>query len=81
MFTPGNVFFGRIEQVRVACQIALDAAFAAYPERFPNGAPLVKLPPSEVHTNPLMAAAIPVARDACASACGDAAVPTNSGAH
>jgi putative transposase len=67
LFTPAEVFFGRVAPVRAARQAALDAAFAAHPERFQHGAPLVPLPPSEVYINPLMAAAIPVTLDAVAA--------------
>jgi putative transposase len=52
-FTPADVFFGRVEAVRCVRQAALDAAFAAHPERFPNGVPTVPLPPAEVSINPL----------------------------
>jgi putative transposase len=64
LFTPAEVFFGRVEEVRAVRQVALDAAFAAHPERFPHGAPVVPLPPSEVHINPLMATAIPIVQNA-----------------
>jgi len=65
-FTPAEVFFGRVEEVRAVRQVALDAAFAAHPERFQHGAPVVPLPPSEVHINPLMATAIPIVQNAVA---------------
>ncbi len=39
LFTPADVFHGRVELVRAVRQQALDAAFAADPERFPNGPP------------------------------------------
>ena len=58
LFTPADVFFGRVEQVRAVRQAALDAAFAAHPERFPNGPPRVPLPPSEVCINPLTSSAV-----------------------
>ena len=64
LFTPADVFFGRVERVRGARQAALDAAYAAHPERFPRGAPLVSLPPAKVYINPLMATAISVVQDA-----------------
>ena len=60
MFTPADVFFGRVEQVRIVRQAALDAAHAAHPERFPHGAPRVLLPPSEVSINPLTSCAVTV---------------------
>jgi transposase InsO family protein len=64
LFTPAEVFFGRVERVRVARQVALDSAYSAHPERFPNGPPLVQLPPVEVYINPLMATAISVTQEA-----------------
>ncbi len=53
LFTPADVFYGRVEEVAARRQTALDAAFAAHPERFPNGPPVVKRPPEAVHINPL----------------------------
>jgi putative transposase len=53
LFTPADVFFGRVEAVRAVRQAALDGAYAAHPERFPRGAPRVALPPTEVSINPL----------------------------
>lgn len=55
LFTPGDVFHGRVAHVAAARQAALDAGFAAHPERFPNGAPTVALPPDRVAINPLAA--------------------------
>jgi transposase InsO family protein len=55
LFTPSEVFFGRVDAVRAVRQAALDAAHLAHPERFPNGPPRVALPPPEVHINPLEA--------------------------
>ena len=60
LFTPADVFFGRVEQVRIVRQSALDAAHLAHPERFPHGAPHVLLPPSEVSINPLTSSAVTV---------------------
>lgn len=60
LFTPADVFFGRVEQVRNIRQAALDAAHAAHPERFPHGAPRVVLPPSEVSINPITSSAVTV---------------------
>lgn len=60
LFTPADVFFNRVEQVRIERQAALDAAYAAHPERFPRGAPQVALPPSQVSINPLTSAAVTV---------------------
>ena len=53
LFTPADVFYGRVEAVRATRQAALDLAYAAHPERFPNGPPCVQLPPSAVYINPL----------------------------
>ncbi len=49
MFTPGDVFHGRVAEVAVVRQATMDAAFATHPERFLKGPPLVLLPPSRVH--------------------------------
>ena len=61
LFTPADVFFGRVEDVRAVRQSALDAAYHAHPERFSHGAPRVPMPPTAVHINPLVAAALSVA--------------------
>lgn len=53
LFTPADVFYGRVEEVAARRQTALDEAFAAHPERFPNGPPVAKRPPEAVHINPL----------------------------
>jgi putative transposase len=53
LYTPADVFYGRVEEVAKRRQTALDAAFAARPERFPNGPPIAKRPPEAVHINPL----------------------------
>ncbi|MEO0323760.1 MAG: integrase core domain-containing protein [Myxococcota bacterium] len=58
LFTPANVFHGRVEAVRAVRQRALNAAFAEHPERFPNGPPQVPPPPAAVHINPLTSAAV-----------------------
>lgn len=55
LFTPSDVFHGRVPKLAAARQAALDAAFAVHPERFPNGAPRVALPPARVAINPLAA--------------------------
>jgi transposase InsO family protein len=60
LFTPSDVFHGRVELVAAARQQALDAAYAAHPERFPHGPPRVPRPPVAVHINPLAAAVVPV---------------------
>jgi len=61
LFTPAEVFFGRVAAVHRVRQAALDAHYALHPERFPNGAPKAALPPAEVHINPLEALAVSVA--------------------
>jgi putative transposase len=53
LFTPADVFHGRVAEVAARRQAALDAAFAAHPERFPHGPPRVQLPPTKVSINPL----------------------------
>jgi transposase InsO family protein len=64
LFTPADVFCGRVETVRATRQAALDEAYAAHPERFPHGPPRVRMPPAEVHINPLEARALDVSTDA-----------------
>ena len=51
MLTPADVFYGRTEWVLAKRQDALDAAFAAHPERFARGRPLAAPLPSEVWIN------------------------------
>ncbi|MEI8633066.1 hypothetical protein P4S72_15730 [Vibrio sp. PP-XX7] len=34
-------------------QTGLDLAYAAHPERFPKGAPIIKMPAGEVSINPI----------------------------
>jgi putative transposase len=53
LFTPADVFYGRVEEVLARRQAALDTAYAAHPERFPNGPPVAQRPPAAVHINPL----------------------------
>ena len=60
LFTPADVFFGRVDEVRIVRQAALDAAYAAHPERFAHGSPRVLLPPSEVSINPITSSAVTV---------------------
>lgn len=60
LFTPADVFHGRVAAVATTRQVALDAAYAAHPERFPNGPPRVSLPPEAVHINPVVTEAIEV---------------------
>ena len=67
LFTPADVFFSRVDQVRAVRQAALDEAYQAHPERFPRGAPRVALPPREVSINPMTSTAIALADDTPAS--------------
>jgi putative transposase len=60
LFTPSDVFHGRVEDVRAVRQAALDGAYQAHPKRFPHGPPRVALPPAAVHINPLLADALDV---------------------
>ncbi len=53
LFTPADVFFGRVEHVAARRQSALDAAYKAHSERFPNGAPIARRPPDSVAINPM----------------------------
>jgi len=61
LFTPADVFLGRVEQVRVVRQAALDDAYQLRPDRFPHGAPRVALPPAEVSINPITSSAVTLA--------------------
>lgn len=56
LFTPEQVFRGRVESVAVRRQEALSVAYARSPERFVNGPPVVARPPARVLLNPLDAA-------------------------
>jgi putative transposase len=50
--SPATVHYGRIEEVLRVRDDALAAAFAKNPERFVNGPPRAKRPPTEVYINP-----------------------------
>lgn len=67
LFTPSDVFHGRVEHVRAVRQAALDAAYQAHPERFPHRPPRVLLPPAAVHINPLATNPLSVAPAASAT--------------
>jgi putative transposase len=58
LFTPAEVFFGRVPTVHAVRQATLDDAYALHPARFPNGPPKAALPPAAVHINPLEALAV-----------------------
>jgi transposase InsO family protein len=60
LFTPAQVFLGRVAVVHAVRQEALDAAYVLHPQRFPNGPPKAALPPAEVHINPLEAGVISI---------------------
>ena len=77
LFTPADVFYGRVEDIAARRQVALDAAYAAHPERFPNGPPLVRRPPASVAINPLSVddAACEDAAPSHAGTTGDAPEP------
>ena len=51
MFTPYQVHYGLVEHIAQQRKIALMEAYHKNPERFVNGAPIVKLPPKEVWIN------------------------------
>jgi putative transposase len=68
LFTPADVFHGRVSEVAAVRQAALDAAYAAHPERFPRGAPQVALPPAVVSINPLAGSSLIVAGESCPAA-------------
>ncbi|HEY6880916.1 MAG TPA: IS3 family transposase [Polyangiales bacterium] len=53
LFTPADVFFGRVAELANQRQRALDAAYAAHAERFVRGRPIVRLPPAKVAINPI----------------------------
>lgn len=51
MLTPATVHDGRVDEIVATRQVALDAAYAAHPERFVAGSPIVARPPAEVWIN------------------------------
>ena len=53
LFTPADVFFGRVAELADNRQRALDAAYEAHAERFVRGRPTVRLPPDKVAINPI----------------------------
>lgn len=60
LFTPAEVFYGRVPAIAARRQATLDAAYQAHPERFPNGAPQVRLPPAKVQINPITTESISI---------------------
>jgi putative transposase len=71
LFTPADVFYGRVESVAAVRQRALDAQYDAHPERFVRGRPVVARPRPRVHIN------VPLIEPAPATALGsnEVAVP------
>lgn len=61
LFTPADLFFGRVADVAATRQAALDLAFRDHPDRFPNGPPRVRMPPDVVHINPIDSEAVALA--------------------
>jgi hypothetical protein len=60
LFTPADVFFGRVDEVRIVRQAALDAAYVAHPERSAHGPPRIHRPPTDVSINSLTSSAVTV---------------------
>jgi putative transposase len=54
LFTPADVFCGRVEALLATRQAALDAAYVAHPERFVRGRPVAARPPEPVAINPMV---------------------------
>ncbi len=50
-YTPYDVFHGHVETIAARRQAALDAHYAEYPQRYPNGAPQAHRPPDVVAIN------------------------------
>lgn len=51
LFTPADVFFGRVNEVLAVRQAALDAVFATHPRRFAFKPPIASRPPASVGIN------------------------------
>lgn len=56
LYSPVDVFEGRVDAVQAIRQKALDAHYAAHPERYSKGPPKAGKPPARVTINPLDAA-------------------------
>lgn len=52
LYTPADIHFGYVETRSKTRQEALDAAYAAHPERFVHRQPIVEQPPTAVWINP-----------------------------
>lgn len=68
LFTPAQVFNGQVTEIAELRQRALDTAYLAHPERFPNGPPRASRPPATVSINPLHAS--------CCTLTTDPAIPS-----
>lgn len=79
LFTPADVFFGRVNHVRAVRQAALDEHYAAHPERFPHGPPRVQLPPTQVSINPIASSAVTVDHDPAAKPAPGATLALGTG--
>ena len=53
-FTPAQVFTGKHVDIARTRQEALDFSYLMHPERFVNGSPSVKMPPTIVYINPVL---------------------------
>jgi putative transposase len=63
LFTPADVYFGRVDDIAQRRQEALDDAYRQHPERFVNGPPRVPRPPQRVELNPIEPEREPVTAD------------------
>jgi putative transposase len=52
LLTPASVHYGQADAIRQQRQAVMNAAYAAHPERFSRGLPLIAAPPKEVWINP-----------------------------
>ena len=52
LFTPEDVYTSRVDEVWQIRQTTMDRHYAEHPERYVNGAPMVKRPPQRVVINP-----------------------------
>jgi len=52
LLTPASVHYGQAEAICQQRQMVMNAAYAAHPERFSKGLPVVAAPPKEVWINP-----------------------------
>lgn len=52
LYTPADVHYGRVQQIRQSRQATLDAAYQRHPKRFARKPPKAALPPQAVWINP-----------------------------